>query len=176
MAKSDETKPEAPATPPSTGGGPPQNEEQRIAEQRLSALQQQASDAAGDAEKARARVAALEGELALKETELNGLRKDNEKLTAQVAGLGLAVNRSGLPVLPVKLPKDATQLNESVTIVAGVNKKRTAAKAGDVVYVNPNEKQLESLRRSVGLAATVHSVSEETAEDLAKSGFIIEPD
>ena len=169
-------QPETPAAGAQTPQRPPENEEQRIQQQRESALREQASTAAGEAEKAKARVTALEGDLERANARVVELETKNEQLTGQVAGLGAAVDRTGLPKLPVQLPPGAAQLLESVTIVAGVNKKRTDAKAGDVVFVDPNDATLAKLRKTIGLVTTVHSVGQEQAKELKKSNFIVDDD
>jgi hypothetical protein len=152
---------------------PPENEEQRIAQQREAALREQASTAAAKAEQAHGRATALEGELEKRDAELATLRAENEKLTGQVAGLGAAVNRTGLPTLAVELPKGAYQLRESVTMVAGKKPVRTDAKAGDVVFLEPNDQALDKLRKSIGLVATVHAVGKEQLHELETLGFIV---
>lgn len=181
MAKSDDKSTSPASTTPETGGtgggSPPSaapSEDQRVNEKRELALREQAATAVGDANAAKARVAALEGELAKKDEELATLRKANEALEGRVAGLAVAVNRSGLPVLPVKLPESARQLRESVTIAAGLagKKTRTTAKAGDVVMFDPSERALEKLQRELGVAATVHPIGPEQARDLEESGFL----
>lgn len=160
----------------SSGGGaqPTPNEEQRIAADRERALRDQASTAVAEANAAKGRVAALEGELAKKDEQIAALQKANEALESRVAGLAVAVNRSGLPVLQAKLPESARQLRESVTIAAGIGaaKVRTSAKAGDVVMVSPTDKQLDKLQRELGVALAVHAIGPEQARELEESGFL----
>lgn len=161
------TEPAAPVA-----DAPPQNEEQRIAQQREGALRDQASRSASDAEAAKARVAVLEGELSKSQADATALRRENEALREQLAGLGAAVNRGGLPQLPVELPKNAAQLLESVTILSGPNKARTDARAGDVVFVSESAPALDKLRKAIGLVANVHAISEAQAEELVKHGLV----
>lgn len=144
--------------------------ESRIADQRLRDLQQQASDASAAANTAKAEAAAARGELDRALTENAGLKAQVERLTTanqQLAESSAA--RDGMPSLPVDLPKNASQLLDSVTIaVIGEDGKplRANAKRGDVVFVAPKDGELDELQQAVGLVARVHAVTKAQAEEL----------
>lgn len=167
MSKNDETKANAPGPAPTPVG---ENTEARIAEQRLRDLEQQARDAIADAQKAKAEVAGLKGELERANTELAGLKASNERLESANRQLAeSATARDGLPSLPVDLPKGAAQLTECVTIavVGGDGKPvRATPKRGDVLVLSSSKAGVEDLQAEIGVVATVYAVDRSTLDEL----------
>lgn len=151
-------------------------EEQRIAEQRLQDLMQQAAVAASERQAAVAEANALRGELERANAELVGLRAGNERLRAEVKALSDAATvRDALPTLPVDLPKSASQLVECVTIAAlDENGKpgRANAKRGDVIIVTSKRSEVDELQRAVGVVARVYAVDKATVDELRQLKYV----
>lgn len=151
-------------------------EEQRIAEQRLQDLMQQASTAASERQAAIADANALRGELERANAELVGLRAGNDRLRAEIKALSdAATARDALPTLPLDLPKGASQLVECVTIAALDEQGkpgRANAKRGDVVFLTSKRAEVDELQRAVGVVARVYAIDKATAEELRASRFV----
>jgi hypothetical protein len=144
-------------------------DEQRIAAERITNLETQASEAAAETQKARGDAAAFKGELERANVELAGLRASNQRLNELLAASSAAAAKSdSLPALPIELPKNARQLVESVTFAAvGADGSpvRANGKRGDVVVIGKGE-VAEELQGRIGLLIRVYPVSRATADEL----------
>lgn len=151
---------------------PGQTEEQRIAEQRLRDLMQQASDAAAGEQEAKRDLAGVRGELERANAELVGARATIDRLSAEnKALLESSSARDSLPSLPVDLPRGAYQLSESVTIaVVGDDGKparpKTMPKRGDVVVVGAKRADAAELQAAIGQVASVFLIDKQTLDEL----------
>lgn len=134
------------------------------ANKRISELTSKLTDAT-------AKAATLEGELTTVKGERDTAVTRVTELTEEVSRLAAAAAEKGAPP-KLDLPKNARQLNESVTI-ADANGMRRDAKLGDVVMVSKatGDKlvaEVAELQATVGRNYRVYAVSPATLEDLAQ--------
>lgn len=161
---------QTPAVPPPATANVAPNEEQRIAEQRLQDLMNQASTAAADRLEAVNKANALSGELERANAELAGVKAERDRLVNEVKALReSSAFRDTLPTLPSDLPKGAYQLVESVTFATiGEDGKplRANGRRGDVVMVAKSKDDANELQQAVGVAARVYAVTRQTLDEL----------
>jgi len=113
------------------------------------------------------RAGKLEGELYVARQMVDSLNSENATLRAEVVALRKEKAERG-ELLPLKTPKGALRVVQSVLVTRIDTKTRVNARRGDVLLIDASDEAVSSVQRDIGASASVYPIAEAEARELYK--------